>query len=87
MLQEFARYRRSVQQLHALGPAVQEGVSPVTTLSSSELTRASSCPSIRRRALHAGAVRSSAVSVWSVGDALRRGGSEVEPNAVGGGVW
>ena len=26
VLQEFARYRRSVQRLHALGPAVKEGV-------------------------------------------------------------
>ena len=59
-------------------------VSPVATLSSSELTRASSCWSMRWRALHAGAVRSSA-GRWATLCAEEAPKSNRTPSAVASG--
>ena len=59
VLEQFARCRGGVQRLH-LSAQPSKRVSPPATLSSREVTGASSKPNMRWRAYQAGAVRSSA---------------------------
>ena len=59
VLEQFARYRGGVQRLH-LSAQPSKRVSPPATLSSREVTGASSKLNMRWRAYRAGAVRSSA---------------------------
>ena len=82
MFQQLARHRRSVERLHAFGPSVQKGVSGRDALEQG----ADEGVILLEHALESAPGGGCALIGRPMGYTLRRRGSEVEPNAVCGGV-